>query len=304
MGTGSFAVPSLRALLGSGRQVIGVVTQPDRPSGRGRQISLSPVKEVAVEAGLPVYQPERVRSEDFIELVRQMAPDAIVVASFGQIIPKSILDIPKYGNINVHASLLPKYRGAAPVHYALFCGEPTTGVTTILMDAGLDTGAMLLQREVEIPPEDDKGSLEARLADVGAALLLETLEGIEQGTIIPKPQDNLWATIAPSVKREDCELHWSDDVRAVCGRVRGCSPRPGAYTHWQGSLLKIWSCRAIESASSGEVGEVIDIGSEGIVVQAGNGPVLITEVQPENKKRMHAGEFARGYRLSHGAKLG
>ncbi len=304
MGTGAFAVPSLKALLSSRHEVIGVVTQPDRPAGRGRQLRVSPVKEVALEAGLPIYQPEKVRSEDFVEQVRRIAPDAIVVASFGQIIPKAILDIPRLGDINVHSSLLPKYRGAAPIHYALFNGDAVTGVTTMLMDPGLDTGPILLQCEVEILPEDDEGSLESRLAEVGAELLLETLDGIEQGTITPKPQDNSQATLAPSVKREECEIRWTDAAFAVCGRVRGCSPRPGAYTMWQGAPLKVWWCTPFETGPSGEPGEVLDVNAQGIVVQTGTGPVLITEVQPENKKRMSAAEFARGYRLTKGSRLG
>lgn len=304
MGTGGFAVPSLKALLSSTHEVIGVVTQPDRPAGRGRQLRLSPVKEVAIEAGLPIHQPEKVRSEDFAERVRQMAPDAIVVASFGQIIPKAILDIPRFGDINVHSSLLPKYRGAAPIHYALFSGDAVTGVTTMLMDPGLDTGPVLLQREVEILPSDNEGTLEARLSEVGAELLLDTLDGIEKGTIVPKPQDSSQATLAPSVKRDACEIHWADEARMVCGRVRGCSPRPGAYTFWQGSPLKIWWCEPAETDAAGTPGEVMDVTSQGIVVQTGSGPVLLTEVQPENKKRMPATEFARGYRITKDTRLG
>lgn len=305
MGTASFAVPTLRALLASGHEVIGVVTQPDRPSGRGRQVRISPVKQVALEAGIPIHQPEKVRSDDFISLVRDMSPDAIVVAAFGQIIPKAILDVPKFGNVNVHASLLPKYRGAAPVHHALFAGETRTGVTTMLMDPGLDTGPILLRREVEILPEDNEGTLEARLAEIGAELLLETLEGIEKGTAAPEPQDDSLATKAPSMKKEDCLVDWSQDARSIANRARGCTPRPGAYTFWQGSPLKVWTCRAVDDASSiGQPGEILDSTPDGIRAQAGRGVVLIEEVQPENKKRMHAAEFARGYRITKGSKLG
>jgi methionyl-tRNA formyltransferase len=304
MGTGAFAVPSLKALLSSDHEVVGVVTQPDRPSGRGRQLRVSPVKEVTLEIGLPIYQPEKVRSEDFIEQVRRIEPDAIVVASFGQIIPKAILDIPRFGAVNVHSSLLPKYRGAAPIHYALFNGDRITGVTTMLMDPGLDTGPILLQSQVDILPDDDEGTLEARLAEVGADLLMKTLDGLEHGLIVPKPQDNSKATLAPSVKREECEIRWVDAATAVCGRVRGCSPRPGAYTFWQGSPLKVWWCAPAEIDAPGEPGEVIHVSPEGIAVQTGAGPVLITEVQPENKKRMRADEFARGYRVAQGHRFG
>ena len=304
MGTAGFAVPTLKALLASRHRLVGVVTQPDRPAGRGRQVAVSLVKRVALEAGTPIYQPEKVRSEEFVELVREMSPDTIVVAAFGQIIPEAVLDIPRFGSINVHASLLPKYRGAAPVHHALFNGETRTGVTTMLMDPGLDTGPILLQTEVEIRPEDDEGTLEARLAEIGAELLLATLDALEHGTLTSKPQDDSLATRAPSVRREDCEINWDEDARAIVNRVRGCTPRPGAYTFWQGSPLKIWCCRAVEEAEpAGEPARVVDVGPEGIVVQAGRGAVLLTEVQPENRKRMGAGEFARGYRIAKGVRL-
>ena len=304
MGTAGFAVPTLKALLGSRHGLIGVVTQPDRPAGRKRELRASPVKQVALEAGVPIHQPETVRSEDFTELVQQMSPDAIVVAAFGQIIPKAVLDIPKFGNVNVHASLLPKHRGAAPVHHALFNGEARTGVTTMLMDPGLDTGPILLQREVEIYPEDNEGTLESRLAEIGADLLLETLESLEEGSVTPKAQDESEATRAPSVKKQDCEIHWEADARTIVNRVRGCTPRPGAYTFWQGSPLRIWSCREVEYAgASCRPGEVADITSEGVVVAAGRGTVLLTEVQPENRKRMQAGDFVRGYRIVRGARL-
>ncbi len=304
MGTGGFAVPSLNSLISSAHQVVGVVTQPDRPSGRDRQLKPSPVKAAAFAAGLPIYQPEKVRAEDFVVTVVRMAPDAIVVASFGQLIPKAILEIPRFGCVNVHSSLLPKYRGAAPIHYALFNCESVTGVTTMLMDPGLDTGPILLQREVEILPDDDQGSLESRLSEVGAELLLETLAGVENGSINPLPQDDSKATLAPSVKREDCEIRWSESAESVCGRVRGCSPRPGAFTHWNGSVLKVWLAAPIESDAAGEAGEVLSVGADGIVVATGEGAVLLTDVQPENKKRMKADEFARGYRVTKGARLG
>jgi len=302
MGTAEFAVPTLKKLLERGHEVIGVVTQPDRPSGRGREVGISPVKQVALEAGIPIYQPEKVRSEDFVALVKEMSPDAIVVAAFGQIIPKSILDIPTLGSINVHASLLPKYRGAAPVHYALFNGETRTGVTTMLMDPGLDTGPILLQREIEICPDDNEGTLEARLAGVGGDLLIETLELLEKGAITPRPQDDSLATHAPSVKKEECRVDWNQDSRTIVNKIRGCTPRPGAYAFFKDSLLRIWSCEAREG-KSGSPGEVIEIGRDGIMVAAGRGTVLLTEIQPENRRRMKAGDFARGYEITAGTRL-
>lgn len=304
MGTSGFAVPSLEALLRSEHEVIGAVTQPDRPAGRGLRESVSPVKRVAVEAGIPIHQPEKVRSEEFITLVRDLSPDAIVVAAFGQIIPKTILDIPRFGNINVHASLLPKYRGAAPVHYALFEGETVTGVTTMLMDPGLDTGDILLQREVKIDPTDDEGALEVKLAAVGAELLIETLTGLEAGNITSQPQDSSLATVSPSVKRGECQIEWNNHAARIVNRIRGCSPRPGAYTYWQNSPLKVWRASVAEDRSGGEPGEVIGATADGVLVKAGSGVVLLIEVQPENKKRMNAAEFARGYRVSAGSHFG
>jgi methionyl-tRNA formyltransferase len=262
---------------------------------------MSPVKRAAVEAGLPVYQPEKVRSDDFVQLVRDIAPDVTVVASFGQIIPKSILDIPRLGNVNVHASLLPKYRGAAPVHYALFNGEARTGITTMLMSPGLDTGPILLQRVLDILPEENEGDLEARLAEVGASLLIETLTALAKGEISPIPQDDSLATTAPSVKKEECRIVWENDAVSITNRVRGCTPRPGAYTYWRNSSLKIWSGRAAGKGERlGRAGEVLDVSDAGILVAASEGSILVTEVQPENKKRMPAQEFARGYGVARG----
>lgn len=304
MGTSSFAVPTLRALLKSRHEILGVVTQPDRPSGRGLQTRMSPVKQCASGLSLTIYQPETVRSEEFIATVRDLHPDAIVVVAFGQIIPKALLDIPPCGCINVHASLLPKYRGAAPIHHALFNGETTTGVTTMLMDPGLDTGPILLQREIEILPEDNQGTLESRLAELGAQLLLETLDRLERNDITPLPQDDSIATLARSVKKEDCRLDWKLDARSVVNRIRGCAPKPTAFAFWKGSELKVWSATAMDyDTANAEVGEVLRVQPEGILVKAGNGAVLLTEVQPTSKRRMSASEFARGYRVAEGERL-
>ena len=304
MGTGEFGLPTLKALLASRHQVIGVVTQPDRPRGRGRKLSMSCAKKVALDAGVRVYQPEKVRSEDFVEEVRGMSPDAFVVAAFGQIIPEALLDIPKYGSLNVHASLLPKYRGAAPIHYALFNGETKTGVTTMLMDPGLDTGPILLQEEVVIEPGDDLGTLEDRLAHVGAELLLRTLDGLELGTIQPKLQDDTLATQARSVKKEDCLIRWDAPSSQIVNRVRGCTPRPGAHTFLDKTSLRVWSCSvAAEKGTFGAPGEVVSADPKGITVAAGEGAVLLREVQPEGRKRMEAADFARGRRVSPGSRF-
>lgn len=299
MGTGAFGVPTLNALLGSRHEMLGVVTQPDRPKGRGREMQMSVVKQLAVDAGLPVYQPEKVRSDDFVAQVRGMAPDAFVVVAFGQIIPKTLLDIPGYGSVNVHASLLPKYRGAAPIHYALFRGEKATGVTTMLMDPGLDTGPMLLQESIEILPEDNTGTLEARLSEIGAPLLLRTLDALEDGSIVPRAQDDSLATYAPSIKKEDCRIHWSISAPDISNRVRGCTPRPGAFTFFEGTAVKIWACRSEEG--KGTPGQVVSVDDRGIGVAAGEGVVLISELQPECRKRMGAADFARGSRITAGS---
>ena len=301
MGTGDFAVPALEMLMKSEHIVLGVVTQPDRPSGRGRKTQSSPVKQAATDAGIVIHQPESVGSPDFIELARSMSPDITVVASFGQIIPQAVLDIPRFGNINVHGSLLPKYRGAAPIHYALFSGDSVTGVTTMLMNAGLDTGTMLLKQEIEIRPDDDTGSLEVRLAAAGAELLAKTIGGLIRGELTPVPQDNSLASYAPSIKRDDCRIAWSDSATSIANRVRGCSPKLGAFTGWQGSRLKIRKCEVFDHrASEGEAGEIAEIMSDGIIVHTGAGRLLVVEVQPENRNRMSASEFARGYKVAAG----
>ncbi len=301
VGTGRFGVPTLDLLLRSQHEVIGVVTQPDRPKGRGREMHVSPIKQIALDAGISVYQPEKVRSDDFIEQVRAMSPDAFVVVAFGQIIPKTLLDIPRYGSINVHASLLPKYRGAAPIHYALFNGETKAGVTTMLMDPGLDTGPILLQEELDVRPEDNTGTLEERLSEIGAPLLLRTLDGLGDGAITPTQQDEFLASYAPSIKKDDCALDWNMPAADIVNRVRGCAPRPGAITFLEGVAIKLWSCKA--EPGEGSPGEVLGVDSREIVVGAGEGVVLISELQPENRKRMGAGDFARGYKVAQGARF-
>lgn len=304
MGTSEFAVPILTAILQSRHELVGVVTQPDKPGGRGRRVRVSPVKQVAEEADIPIYQPEKVRDREFVEVMRGIAPDAIVVAAYGQIIPPAILEIPRFGCINVHASLLPKYRGAAPVHHALFNGETRTGVTTMMMDPGLDTGPILLQREVDIYPDDNEGSLEKRLAEVGAQLLLETLEGLESGGIVPVPQDNNRATYAPSVTREQCAVDWEENADSIVNRIRGCTPRPGAFTFWRGSPLKILQAYTLpEEGDMKSPGDVVRVDKRGILVQAGKGIVCLVEVQPENRTRMHAADFARGYGIGPSSRL-
>lgn len=302
MGTSSFAVPTLSALLEK-HEVVAVVTQPDRPSGRGQHVHESPVKKLAQQSDALILQPEKVREDSFVARMREFgALDAIVVAAFGQIIPKSILDMPRLGCVNVHASLLPKYRGAAPIHHAIMNGEATTGVTTMLMDPGLDTGAILLKQELAISPDDTTGDLEPRLADIGAGLLIRTLDELDAATITPISQDNSLATLAPSIKKEEAAVDWNQPSSQIVNRIRGFTPRPGAFTYLNGTAVKIWN--ATVGTGEGSPGTVVDVGEDGVAVAAGVGAVLLVEVQPENKKRMTAAEYARGARIALGARFG
>jgi methionyl-tRNA formyltransferase len=296
MGTSAFAVPILAALH-SNHTIVAVVTQPDRPSGRGQHMHESPVKKRAVGFGLNIHQPERVRAEDFVHTMQSLLPlDTIVVAAFGQIIPKSILDMPQLGCVNVHASLLPKYRGAAPIQHAVMNGETVTGITTMLMDPGLDTGPILLQRDVSILEDETAGELEVRLSDTGAHLLLQTLTGLQDGSVKPIAQDNAQATLAPSLKREQALVDWNLPAKNIVNRIRAFTPRPGAYAEVGGRMLKIWRASAVE-IDGATPGQPVRISGEGLIVAASVGGVLLTEVQPENRKRMSGAEFARGARL-------
>ncbi|MDO8588826.1 MAG: methionyl-tRNA formyltransferase [Armatimonadota bacterium] len=303
MGTSAFAVPVLSELR-EYADVIAIVTQPDRPSGRGRHVSESPVKQAAKPFDSPILQPERVREQSFVDRMSELGPlDAIVVAAFGQIIPKSILDIPRLGCVNVHGSLLPKYRGAAPIQHAVMNGETRTGVTTMLMDPGLDTGPILLQEETGIGPDETAGDLEARLAEIGARLLIRTLEGLDRGDLKPTPQDDSQATLARSFKREDAAIDWNLPAERIVNTIRAFTPRPGAYALLDGAILKIWRAR-VAVAGEGSPGSILTTDANGITLAGGTGAVLITEVQPENRKRMSAAEFARGLHLKPNARFG
>jgi len=303
-GTAEFAVPSLEALLHAGHDVLAVVTQPDKPQGRGRQLAASPVKKAVEARGLPLLQPRRVRSEMFLEKMRALAPDALALAAFGQIIPQALLDLPPLGPINVHGSLLPKYRGAAPIQRAIMAGEIVTGITTMWMDATLDTGDILLAASLPIAPDDTAGTLTPKLADLGARLLVETLAGLAAGTLPRRPQDHSQATFAPAITPEDGILRWEETAEAIRNRIRGVSPRPGAFAAIKGKRVKIWSAE-IAAPSSGAVapGTVQEISKTpaGVRVAAGDGTtLLLTEAQPENGRRMSAADWARGLRLAPG----
>jgi len=292
LGTPKFAVPTLEALVAAGQDVISVVTQPDRPRGRGRQLTASPVKEAALRHALPIYQPERIRRPEPVAALAALAPDAMVVVGYGQIIPQSIIDIPPHGIVNVHASLLPKYRGAGPVQWAIANGETRTGVTTMRIDAGLDTGDMLLKAETEIGPQETAVELGARLAVMGAALLVETLANI--AVIAPQKQDPTQATYAPLLKKEDGLIDWHRPAQAIHNRVRGFQPWPGAYTRFRGQQLHIWKSR-VTAVEPGRPGQLL---LHPLRAVCGEGALELIEVQLEGRNRIPAEAFANGQRLT------
>jgi methionyl-tRNA formyltransferase len=298
LGTPEFAVPSLESLVSCGHEVLCVVTQPDRPSGRGRQLAAPPVKQAALRLGLPVYQPERIRRPEALARLAALTPDAMVVVGYGQIIPQAVIDLPPHGILNVHASLLPRYRGAAPVQWAIVHGETVTGVTTMRIDAGLDTGDLLLKTETPIGPEETAVELGARLAVMGAELLVETLACL--GSLVPQKQDPALATYAPILKKEDGRIDWRQAARAVHHRVRGLQPWPGAYTRFRGQQLHIWKSRVLpgESAAPGR------LALHPPRVACGEGALELMEVQLEGRKRISGEAFANGQRLGAGEVLG
>jgi methionyl-tRNA formyltransferase len=304
MGTPAFAVPALEGLIRSGYPVIGVVTQPDRPQGRGRTTTPPPVKLAAEGLGLTVLQPEKVRTPEFLETFRRLAPDLVVVSAFGQILPEEIIRGQRRGCINIHPSLLPKYRGAAPINWALIRGEEKTGVTIMQMDEGVDSGDILLQEETPIGEEESFGELHDRLARMGAELLLIALAMIETGTLLPRRQDHLLATFAPRLGREDGLIRWQNDARSIVSLIRGLSPSPGAYTFLEGKQLKIHAARAEKRAVTEAPGTVVGETEAGLSVAAGDGYVLLKEMQLEGKKRLAVRDFLRGVRISPGQVLG
>ena len=299
-GTPEFAVPSLHHLLAQPDfQIVGVVTQPDRPRGRALAVSGSPVKEAAIAAGVPVYQPAKIKSDEAFEFLKQAAPDAVVIIAYGQIISQGLIEIPRLGWINLHGSLLPKYRGAAPIHRAILNGETRSGLTTMNIDAGLDTGPMLLKYETEIGADETAPELYARLSQAGAPLLAETLRGLESGTITPRPQDNSQASLAPPLKKEEGRIDWSLSAQQIYNRIRGLQPWPGAFTSFRGKNCAIWGRPLLmPSAAVGLAGAILKANGS-VVVACGDGTSLLLEfVQLEGRKRVTALEFANGARLA------
>ena len=304
MGTPSFAVPILRGVYKSNHEIVGVVTQPDRHKGRGRRLGISPVKELAMGLRLSVMQPETTRDEGFIAEVKRMCPNLIVVAAYGRMLTGDLLGIPPLGCINVHASLLPKYRGAAPIQWAIVKGERRTGVTIIKMDEGMDTGDILLAQEVEIGDEDTAQSLHDRLAQVGASLIIKAMDQLDKGTLRPIPQDHSEASYAPPLKKEDALIDWSQDGREIFNRIRGFNPWPGAFTYLKGVRLKVFSGEIINEEGREAPGNVVQSGSEGVKVTTGKGSLLIKEVQLEGRKRMPIHEFLVGNEIPPGTQMG
>lgn len=305
MGTPEFAVASLQAVLDAGLDVTRVVTQPDRPRGRGRKLTASPVKDYALRAGIEVWQPGRIREPGFVDLLRELAPEVIVVVAFGQILPRSILEIPRFGCINVHASLLPWFRGAAPIHRALIEGEETTGITTMYMDEGMDTGDMIIRAPVSIGNDDTVGTLHDRLAAVGGVLLVRTLDLVFQGQAPREPQDHEQATYAPMLTGDDEVIRWNLPAEQIRNHVRGMDPWPGACARLSGETVKVWRVETVPSvADESEPGMVLSIDPDyGIIVQAGKNCVVIKELQPAGGRRMPVDAFLRGRRLTPGTLL-
>ena len=298
LGTPEFAVPSFRALAAHGYQVVGAFTQPDRPAGRGHKLAACPVKLEAEKAGVPVFQFEKIRSEEGVSALTALAPDLVVTAAFGQILSQKVLDIPRLGTVNVHASLLPAYRGAAPVNWCLIEGEVVTGVTTMMTDKGIDTGDILLQRELAIDPEENAGQLLARLSGIGADLLLETLEKIEAGACPRTPQDALKASYFPMLKKEMGLIDFTKSPERVVNLIRGLNPWPGTYAHLTEGALKIHKAKAVALSREAVPGEIVEAGAKkGLIVACGGGAVEILEMQAPGAKPMTAKAYLAGKSL-------
>ncbi|OPJ56906.1 methionyl-tRNA formyltransferase [Alkalithermobacter paradoxus] len=295
MGTPDFAVPSFKMLIDEGYDIISVITQPDKPKGRGNKISQPPVKEEALKHGIEVYQPKKVKDKEFVEILKNLNPDIIIVIAFGQILSKEILSIPKYGCINVHSSLLPKYRGAAPINWAIINGEEVTGVTTMYMDEGLDTGDMILKIETKIGNEENAGQLHDRLAILGADVLKETLNLIKQGNAPRQKQDDSQSSYAPIMDKNLGNIDWNKSAKDIYNLVRGTNPWPSSFTSYKGNMMKIWKSTALDNEkTSKQPGTIIKVSDEGIYVACGRGILVVEEIQMPGKKRVKVQEYIKG----------
>ncbi len=302
-GTPQFAVPTLEALIAR-HEIALVVTQPDRPQGRGLELAPSPVKQTAEKHGLPIEQPDKIKNNaEFRALLESIAADAIIVVGYGRIVPPWMLTLPKYGNINLHGSLLPKYRGAAPIQWAIANGERVSGVTTMLLNEGLDTGDILLQRELPIQPDETAITYGRRLAEIGAELMTETLRGLQEGTVTPRPQDHSQASLAPILKKEDGKTDFTLPADVIYNRLRGFQPWPGCFTSFRGKKLTISAAKPIRELRNLSPGEVWVQGDQ-LLIGCRESALELLEVQPEGKRKMSIGDFLRGYRPEKGEKLG
>ncbi len=299
MGTPDFSVATLRALIEAGHEILAVFTQPDRMKGRGKAVQFPPVKEAALKYGIDVFQPEKVRSPEFLEILKGIAADIIVVVAFGQILTKEILELYPYGCVNVHASLLPAYRGAAPYQWAVLNGEKVTGVTTIQMNEGIDTGDMIEKMEVEISPDETAGSLHDKLSEAGAGLCVSTLKAIAEGTAVFTPQKDEESSYAKMLKKDMGNIDWTKSAQEIERFIRGLNPWPSAYTRLKGKILKIWKAQILEDGTSQDVppGAFVSFDKKSWIIQTGNGRLSLLEVQLEGKKKMGVEEFLRGYSL-------
>lgn len=300
MGTAEFSVPALKALIESEHEVIGVVTQPDKPKGRGNNVSYTPVKELALANDIKVFQPIKVRDENFMGILKELNPDAMVVIAFGQILPKTLLEIPKYGCFNIHASLLPKLRGAAPIQWAVIDGEEKSGITTMQMDAGIDTGDMYLKKEILLDKKETGGSLHDKLSCLGGELILETLRLAEEDKLIPIKQEDSQSNYAKMLHKDTGVIDFSKTAEQIERLIRGLNPWPSAYTNYEGKILKIWDASVVEGKEGSAIGSVIKVNKEGFVIQTKEKALFIHELQLEGKKRMTADAFLRGNAIEEG----
>ena len=306
MGTPDFAVGTLEALIEAGHEVVLAVTQPDKPKGRGKEMQFTPVKECALKHDIPVFQPRRVREAECIEELRKYNADIMVVVAFGQILPKEILEMCTYGCVNVHASWLPKYRGSAPIQWAIIDGEEVTGVTTMQMDEGLDTGDMLLKTEIPVEPKETGGSLFDKLAQAGAKLCVETLEALQNGTVTPIPQGETTTAYAKMLDKQLGDINWNKTAVEIERLIRGLTPWPSAYTNWNEKVMKIWDAEVSDidvEMEDAKPGTIVKVEKDAFYVQTGEGLLKVCELQIPGKKRMDAGAFLRGYQVKVGEEL-
>ena len=303
MGTPEFAVPSLRMLVEEGYEVVAVVTQPDKPKGRGKKLAAPPVKEFAQQYNIQVLQPERIKTDAFIEEIRALSPDLLVTAAYGKIISKALLDVPRLGCINVHGSLLPKLRGAAPIQWSIINGDTVTGITTMFTDVGIDTGDMLLKREIEITPDMTGGELHDRLAELGAIVLSDTLKALVAGTLERIPQDDSQHTYAPMFTKEIGLIDWNKSAQDIHNLVRGTDPWPGAYTFIDGERMRVWRTKPVLEDKNGQIGEILSVNDDGLLIKCGVGCIKVLQLQFDSSKRMSVSDYLRGHTIEQGAVL-